>query len=54
VRSWECPCGREPAKPGTTTTPVRTLVALREPKCPWCKRRYRDEYRVPADQDLKG
>jgi hypothetical protein len=36
--SWECPCGREEPKPGSRTVPVRTLVALREPSCPFCGR----------------
>jgi hypothetical protein len=44
---WECPCGTEsPKPPWQTATPVRTLVALREPLCPLCGRHYRDEYRV--------
>jgi hypothetical protein len=48
---WECPCGTEPPKPPwQTATPVRTVVALREPICPFCGRPYRDEYRV-AQQD---
>ena len=35
---WECPCGREEPRPGATTTPVRTLVSLRELWCPFCGR----------------
>jgi hypothetical protein len=48
---WECPCGRELAKSGNTATPVRTVVSLREPACLFCGRRYKDEYRVPRDQN---
>jgi hypothetical protein len=44
--AWECPCGEDPTEPGTTATHVRTLVALREPVCPFCGRAYKDEYRV--------
>jgi hypothetical protein len=44
--AWECPCGTAPPEPGATATPVRTVVSLREPECPFCGRRYRDAYRV--------
>jgi hypothetical protein len=48
---WECPCGTEPPKPPwQTARALRTVVALREPICPFCGRLYRDEYRV-AQQD---
>lgn len=47
VDAWECPCGTQPAKPGRAT-PVRTLVSLKRPKCPFCGCEYRDEYRVRA------
>ncbi len=43
---WECPCGKEPGKPGSTVTPTRTFVSLREVLCPFCGRKYKDEYRV--------
>jgi hypothetical protein len=46
---WECPCGKEPPGRWSTTTPVRTVVSLREPVCPFCGRRYQDEYRIPKD-----
>jgi Protein of unknown function (DUF3631) len=42
---WECPCGHEPPTKGSTLTAVRTLVSLREPKCPSCGRPFRGEYR---------
>ena len=35
-RAWECPCGRDEAKPGGPT-PVRTLVSLMQPKCLHCR-----------------
>jgi len=44
--SWECPCGREEPAPGARTVPVRTLVSLREPRCPFCRREY--EQRIQA------
>lgn len=47
--AWECPCGRESPKRGATATPTQTVVALREPVCPFCARSYRDEYRVEAE-----
>jgi hypothetical protein len=28
----------------------RTLISLREPKCPYCGRKYEDEYVVASDQ----
>jgi Protein of unknown function (DUF3631) len=46
VDGWECPCGQEPPKPGSTLTPVATFNALREPACRFCGRAYKDEYRV--------
>jgi hypothetical protein len=45
--AWECPCGKEPPYIRATTLPVRTLVSLHEPVCPFCGRRYEDEYRIP-------
>jgi hypothetical protein len=50
MNAWSCPCGSEPAKNANAATPVKTLVALWVPKCPWCQRPFRDEYRLPADQ----
>ena len=47
VAHWACPCGEEPAKPGRAT-PVATLVSLREPVCPFCRRPFREEYRRPV------
>lgn len=44
---WECPCGREEPKPGAQTVPVRTLVSLREPRCPFCSRSYEERIEVP-------
>jgi hypothetical protein len=44
VAAWECPCGQDPPRPGTTASPVRTLVSSREPECPFCGRAFRDEY----------
>lgn len=46
--NWECPCGRE-GKSGF----ARTLVAIREPRCPFCGRAYKDEFRVPREDDLR-
>jgi hypothetical protein len=46
---WECPCGTEPPKHGRAATPVRTIVSLREPRCPFCNRPYKDEYRLEHD-----
>jgi hypothetical protein len=43
---WLCPCGSEPPKPGSRTTPVATLVSLREPSCPFCGLTFAEEYRV--------
>ena len=48
---WECPCGSEPPKSGTAI-PVRTLILLREPACPFCGGRYRGEYRF-TDNDAE-
>jgi hypothetical protein len=47
---WECPCGAEPPKRGSNVAPVRTLVSLREPRCPFCGRAYKDEYRVSPEE----
>ncbi len=47
---WECPCGNEDPKSDATTTPVRTMVSLREPRCPFCHREYRPEYRIPIEE----
>lgn len=52
--AWECPCGREPPKRGSTLTSVRTLVSLREPRCGFCGRPYRDEYRVTDAGEAPG
>jgi Protein of unknown function (DUF3631) len=40
---WECPCGQEKRKGGLT--PVQTVVAMREPQCPFCGRKRRDGWR---------
>lgn len=48
---WECPCGREEPKPNAKTTPVKTIVSLREPWCPHCRREYRPEYRRDDESD---
>jgi hypothetical protein len=43
---WECSCGTaQPKHPGAAT-PVRTLVALREPWCPFCGQKYRPEFEL--------
>ncbi len=42
---WECPCGHEEPKSRGAATPVQTIVALREPYCPFCGQKYRPEYR---------
>jgi hypothetical protein len=41
--AWECPCGRE-------RNANWTLISLREPRCRYCGRAYKDEYRVTADR----
>jgi hypothetical protein len=43
---WGCPCGREPPKRPGAPRPVRTLVSMREPSCPFCGRKYREEWQV--------
>ena len=45
---WECPCGREP---GRSTRPVRTVVSLREPACPFCGRAFRPEWMRPEPEE---
>jgi hypothetical protein len=47
---WECPCGHEEPKPHAKTSPVRTVVSLREPVCPFCGREFREEY-VHEDEE---
>jgi hypothetical protein len=42
---WECPCGREKPRAGTTT-PVVTVVSLSQPNCACCGHAFREEYRV--------
>jgi hypothetical protein len=42
---WDCPCGQEKSRRAGGSTPVRTIVALREHKCPFCGRAFRPEYR---------
>ena len=42
---WECPCGQEPPRKPGGATPVRTTVSLREPRCPFCDRKFREEWR---------
>lgn len=42
---WQCPCGTEPPGPGSRTTPDRTIVSLRVPVCPHCRRPFLEEYR---------
>ncbi len=49
--AWECPCGREPSKRGSTVVPLRTLVSLMQPACPFCGRKYEDEFRVKAAEE---
>jgi hypothetical protein len=44
---WECPCGREPPASEFSATPVRTEISLTQPECPFCGRKYHEEYRVP-------
>jgi hypothetical protein len=39
---WECPCGREKAKPGRAA-PAGTFMSLREPACVWCGRTLKPE-----------
>ena len=51
---WECPCGQEPCKPGRTTTPVRTLVSLREPYCRFCGKAYQEEWQLDANSSFCG
>ena len=42
---WECPCGREKPRKGSSLTPVQTIVSLREPYCRFCGCKQREEYR---------
>jgi hypothetical protein len=51
--AWEYPCGTQPAKGSGAATPVRTVVSLREPHCPFCGRVYRDEYRIGLDGESR-
>jgi hypothetical protein len=51
--AWECPCGHDKPEPGQTMTPVRTLVSLMAPRCPFCGRDYRDDYRVDLMREAK-
>jgi hypothetical protein len=51
VSGWECPCGREPPKRPAGATPIRTIVSLYEPWCPFCGRSYKPEFRLPAEAD---
>ena len=44
--AWKCPCGQEPTKHENAAVPNWTLVSLMQPTCPFCGRKYRDEYRV--------
>jgi hypothetical protein len=45
-RWWECPCGTEPPRRPSSATPVRTVVSLMEPTCPFCGLAYRKEYEL--------
>jgi hypothetical protein len=42
--TWTCPCGTETPGAGAAT-PAGTVVSIREPKCPFCDRKYKPEYR---------
>jgi len=50
---WECPCGRRKPRPEMTTIPVRTIVSLMRPACPFCGRMFRDEFRVEPGAEPK-
>ena len=41
---WVCPCGSEPGKPGRAT-PAGTVVSLLYRECPFCGRKFEEEYR---------
>jgi hypothetical protein len=47
--AWQCPSGILPPQGSSTARPVWTIVSLREPRCPFCGRAYRDEYRISVD-----
>ena len=51
-RWWECLCGTERPKHPDGPTPIRTIVTLREPRCPFCGHAYRKEYER-QDNDSK-
>jgi hypothetical protein len=39
-RWWECPCGRDHPASG-----ARAIVSLTQPACPFCGRKFREEYK---------
>jgi uncharacterized protein DUF3631 len=47
---WLCPCGQDEPKTLGGAKPVETRVSLREPRCPFCKRKYLPEYRPQIDE----
>jgi len=48
-RHWACPCGSEQPKRGSPA-PRATRLSLREPACPFCGQKFREEY-VRSGQD---
>jgi len=42
--SWICPCGDETPKNSNGATLGKTIVSLREPVCPFCGRKFKEEY----------
>jgi hypothetical protein len=50
---WECHCGREKPRRETSTIPVRTIVSLMRPACPFCGRMFREEFRVEPGAERK-
>jgi hypothetical protein len=49
--TWECPCGKEREKWDLSLKPLRTLVALREPVCPLCGRKYEQRIVEEGERD---
>jgi hypothetical protein len=51
---WECPCGHARSKSLNGAKPERTLVSLREPRCPFCGDTYQPDYERPPLQPAGG
>jgi hypothetical protein len=49
IPHWLCPCGSEPVGRG-----YGTFVSLREPACPFCGRKFKQEYERAGDDRQEG